>query len=438
VILWGYSIRLDWQEQAGAAKAVLMWSSASQPKQVIPASQLFPGSPTPTPTFSATKTNTPTATKTYTPTSTPAFNPPSGQVWKFYYYVGSQRVAMRVAGDPNSGANGVFYTLGDHLGSTSLITSSSGVKIAESRYMPWGETRFTTGYQPSDYLYTGQREDSYIKLYQMGARWYDPALGRFTQPDTIIPVAEQGIQAWDRYAYVNNNPIRHVDPSGHNCAEYDMSGHIVNICNLGNWWSDPSNSIGISLDGTYNITWKYGIEEPKSLPNYPKNIFGGVTCNLSLPECFGDIVYLQDFSEYDEDNPIPIDEFEQFADKVAEDLHTHNIDWPGYNSGRQIYDTPFYNGGESERRTGNPNSESGIYPSDQQVCIETIGCYGRSDINYIAQGMWGAAVGEPKFISIGIVKAWKYEEYGESPSEATLFWLNYGYDYYLQWLENNE
>ena len=47
------------------------------------------------------------------------------------------------------------------------------------------------------------------------ARWYDPALGRFAQADSIIPKQSQGIQAWDRYAYVNNNPVLKNDPSGH-------------------------------------------------------------------------------------------------------------------------------------------------------------------------------------------------------------------------------
>jgi RHS repeat-associated protein len=44
------------------------------------------------------------------------------------------------------------------------------------------------------------------------ARWYDPALGRFAQADTIIP---GGVQGLDRYAYANNNPILYTDPSGH-------------------------------------------------------------------------------------------------------------------------------------------------------------------------------------------------------------------------------
>jgi len=46
------------------------------------------------------------------------------------------------------------------------------------------------------------------------ARYYDPALGRFAQADSLIPGGAQGL---DRYAYVTNNPIRYTDPSGHRC-----------------------------------------------------------------------------------------------------------------------------------------------------------------------------------------------------------------------------
>jgi len=44
------------------------------------------------------------------------------------------------------------------------------------------------------------------------ARWYDSQLGRFTQADSIVP---GGVQGYDRYAYVNNNPVNGTDPSGH-------------------------------------------------------------------------------------------------------------------------------------------------------------------------------------------------------------------------------
>ncbi|MEJ5312652.1 MAG: hypothetical protein WHX52_23045, partial [Anaerolineae bacterium] len=72
-----------------------------------------------------------------------------------YDYAGSQRVAMRWG---NTGT--LSFLLGDHLGSTSLTANSSGGKVAELRYHPWGGTRFTSGTTPTSYQYTGQRNDA--------------------------------------------------------------------------------------------------------------------------------------------------------------------------------------------------------------------------------------------------------------------------------------
>ncbi len=45
---------------------------------------------------------------------------------------------------------------GDHLGSTSITTGANGIKTAEQRYKPWGESRYTYGTLPTKYTYTGQ------------------------------------------------------------------------------------------------------------------------------------------------------------------------------------------------------------------------------------------------------------------------------------------
>jgi hypothetical protein len=55
-----------------------------------------------------------------------------------YYYAGSQRIAMRKNGTLN-------YIIGDHLGSTSLVTDSAGVIVSQQEYTAWGETRFCAG-----------------------------------------------------------------------------------------------------------------------------------------------------------------------------------------------------------------------------------------------------------------------------------------------------
>jgi len=66
------------------------------------------------------------------------------------------------------------------------------------------------------------------------ARWVDPLIGRFTSPDSIIP-ENQGTQAWDRYAFVNNNPLRYTDPTGHMPWDID-------------WWAVTKFMVGRYID----------------------------------------------------------------------------------------------------------------------------------------------------------------------------------------------
>ncbi len=135
-----------------------------------------------------------------------------------YYFAGSQRIAMRTY------TSGVFipeqmppnvlsYLIGDHLGSASLVTDFTGNHVSQQEYKAWGETRYTSGTEVTKYQYTGQYSHTAdFGLMFYNARWYDPSLGRFAQADSIVP---GGVQGWDRYAYTNNNPVRYVDPSGH-------------------------------------------------------------------------------------------------------------------------------------------------------------------------------------------------------------------------------
>jgi RHS repeat-associated protein len=127
-----------------------------------------------------------------------------------YYFHGGKRVAMD--------RDGVLqYLATDHLGSTSLVLDDLGSKIAESRHYPYGEERWRwpqEGTFPTEYRFTGQRSDSYIKLTVMGARWYDGQIGRWISPDTIIPDPANP-QSFNRYSYVNGRPLVAIDPSGH-------------------------------------------------------------------------------------------------------------------------------------------------------------------------------------------------------------------------------
>jgi RHS repeat-associated protein len=130
-----------------------------------------------------------------------------------YYYAGSERVAMRSG--TGTGSTGLKWLLDDHLGSTAITADgATGSKLSELRYKPWGEIRYASQPTMTDRRYTGQRMEG-IGLYDYGARWFDAYLNRWIQPDSIVPLESQGVQAWDRYAYANNNPVRFNDPSGH-------------------------------------------------------------------------------------------------------------------------------------------------------------------------------------------------------------------------------
>ncbi len=132
----------------------------------------------------------------------------TGGVLTKHLYFGSQRV-----GSITSGATSYIHA--DHLGSTNRQSNSSGTATAEYTYTPFGSlvsaNPTPTG---SSQLYTGQRLDAGSGLYCYKARYYDPDLGRFVQPDTVVPQPGDP-QALNRYSYVRNNPVAYVDPDGH-------------------------------------------------------------------------------------------------------------------------------------------------------------------------------------------------------------------------------
>ncbi|MBN2074578.1 MAG: RHS repeat-associated core domain-containing protein [Dehalococcoidales bacterium] len=81
------------------------------------------------------------------------------------------------------------------------------------KYYPFGVCRNSPENFPTDRLFTGQRLDD-TGLYYYGARYYDASMGRFISADTIIPNPANP-QSFNRYSYCLNNPLKYIDPSGH-------------------------------------------------------------------------------------------------------------------------------------------------------------------------------------------------------------------------------
>ena len=112
----------------------------------------------------------------------------------------------------------VHFVHADHLGSASVITDANGEVVRRLQYGPWGSQRLnqavtvSEGSDPSE-GYTGQRYSSGTGLLYYGARFYDPEIGRFIQPYSMVPDPTSP-QTLNRYTYVRNDPLNRTDPTG--------------------------------------------------------------------------------------------------------------------------------------------------------------------------------------------------------------------------------
>jgi RHS repeat-associated protein len=119
-------------------------------------------------------------------------------------------------------APGIWFHHANYLGSTTVVTDADGEVVARYRNDPWGvPAEGSMGMDVADREFTGQRRDETIALLDYGARYYDPSLGRFLTPDATdggVALYADGLVdllALNRTLYAHNNPVRYVDPSGH-------------------------------------------------------------------------------------------------------------------------------------------------------------------------------------------------------------------------------
>ena len=101
---------------------------------------------------------------------------------------------------------------------------------------------------------TGKERDAESGLDYFGARYYGSSMGRFMSPDDGSGVyADQGNpQSWNLYGYVQNNPLKNVDPDGHDCI-YLNSDNSYNHTVSGDCTSDTDS--GYYVDGTVSTIY---------------------------------------------------------------------------------------------------------------------------------------------------------------------------------------
>ncbi len=101
-----------------------------------------------------------------------------------------------------------FYHTNEH-GDIIYLSNIAGEIENSYSYDVFGNIKEQKEAISNQFKYTGEQYDSEVQQYYLRARFYNPTIGRFTQEDVY---RDDGLNL---YAYVINNPLLWVDPSGY-------------------------------------------------------------------------------------------------------------------------------------------------------------------------------------------------------------------------------
>lgn len=111
-------------------------------------------------------------------------------------------------------AQTVTFFHNDISGTPLLATGETGSVLWRENYHPYGgKINKESASLGNKIGFHGKPYDDAVGLSYMGARYYDPVVGRFLSMDPQ-GFNEENIHSFNRYAYANNNPYKYVDPDG--------------------------------------------------------------------------------------------------------------------------------------------------------------------------------------------------------------------------------
>jgi RHS repeat-associated protein len=164
-------------------------------------------------------------------------------------------------------AQTITYFHNDISGSPLAATDATGNVVWKESYRPYGEKLRNEPASRSDTNkigYAGSPFDAGTGLSYMGARYYDPVIGRFMGIDPV-GFNPNNIHTFNRYAYANNNPYKFVDSDGRDAVIVFSKTGGINIT-IPTTFSGPGatsanvsaikSDIAARWSGTYTINGK--------------------------------------------------------------------------------------------------------------------------------------------------------------------------------------
>jgi RHS repeat-associated protein len=108
---------------------------------------------------------------------------------------------------------GLSWIVDDRHGTASMVVDATTQQITRRYTKPFGDTRGSTpSTWPDDKGFLGKPADATTGLTHVGAREYDPQIGRFLSVDPVLAPGDH--ESLNGYAYANNTPVTLSDPSG--------------------------------------------------------------------------------------------------------------------------------------------------------------------------------------------------------------------------------
>jgi RHS repeat-associated protein len=113
-----------------------------------------------------------------------------------------------------AGAPVTAFVQADGFGSTRWLTDGTGQITDSIDFDAFGNEVARSGNTALEHLYRGERWDASLAAYDLRARLYTPANGRFLTQDSFAGFASDP-RSLHKYAYTHNDPVNGIDPSGH-------------------------------------------------------------------------------------------------------------------------------------------------------------------------------------------------------------------------------
>lgn len=126
-----------------------------------------------------------------------------------YYTFNGQNIAVRTGSDGST----VSTLVSDPHATAQLSIANTTNVVTQRRMDPYGSPRGAASLSlwPGDHGFLNKPVDA-SGLTQVGARYYDSAIGRFISVDPVMDLGAP--QQWAAYSYADNNPVTKSDPTG--------------------------------------------------------------------------------------------------------------------------------------------------------------------------------------------------------------------------------